>query len=486
MDPTFVRLQLAALFTGSLIATGECCSAVIGYRLPTNYELVQQADVIVVAEAISLQVKVKRKGVSYGTFKFKVIEKIKGAFDREFISAEGDTDLRAWGDPNDFSYRKPGRGPCHATDYRRGAKYVLFMEKWRGEWIVSGPPFTRINVLVDDPDAPWAQAVRRYAQVVALGDYEQEKAALWELRARAERGEPGCPHALAADIDRHFAKPTSAKSFADLKALFDAAPDDAVREDVLWALANGKKAAAKMLVEEVMRKGGWEPFDSALFACVRELQVTACRDQLADLFLHAAPGYRRRTMLFALQRICGGEEASLMLKILARANGDEFEDLGQWFIEHPSEEGVAAYRARLAGDYVAKWGPALALAAMGDRKIVEWAREFVQKPGEKQWVGFYVFGCSPLPAADALAREVIRRGDSKALVALVQSYRDSANPHRWERLQDVISVKPKGKKLRYWLRRTLADLAYDGHEQAKDLLNQLPPPLPDEEEGGRS
>ena len=480
------RLLLAALLNGLLVETGEGCSTGSGYRLPTNCELVEQAEAIVLAEAISLKVEVKRKGISYGIFKFKVIERIKGDFDREFVTGKGDTDLRTWGDPNDFSYRKPDHGPCNATDYQRGAKYVLLLTKWQDKWIIDGAPFTRINVLVDGADAPWTQAVRQYARIAALGDYEKGKAALVELRARAERGEPGCPRALVADIDRHFAKPTPAKSFADLKVLFDTAADDSLREDVLWAVARGKKAEAKPFVEEVMRKGGWDPFDQALFASVRELQVTGCQDQLSEIFFRAPPGFRRRQMLFALQKICGRDESALMLQMLAVADSDEFGDLGEWFIEHPSEEAVAAYRARLAGDYVEKWEPALALAAMGDREVVEWAREFVKKPGKMQWMGFYIFARSPLPEADALARELIRRGDSKGLVSLVQAYGDSSNPRRWERLQDVIAVKQKGNKLRYWLRRTLADLAFHGHEQAKELMKQLPPPLPDEEEGGRS
>lgn len=227
-----MKRLVALLPIVALIAAADACTTVFGYRLPTNYELVKQADAIVLAEVTLLKVEGTRNGISYGTFTFKVIERIKGKFDRESVTAEGDTDLRPWGDPHDFSYRKPDHGPCNATDYEQGSKYVLFLEKWEGRWLVLGPPFTRINVLVDGPDAPWTQAVRQYARVAALGDYEQEKAALRELHTRAERDEPDCPRALAADIDRHFSKPTWAKSFNDLKTLFEAATNDRVREDV--------------------------------------------------------------------------------------------------------------------------------------------------------------------------------------------------------------------------------------------------------------
>src|ERR1051325_6319202 len=76
------------------------CSVVMGYVRPTNYELVKEADAIVLANAIAFEKKgeIQRSGKSFGIFKFKVLERIKGDFNDEFISVAGDNAIRSWGD----------------------------------------------------------------------------------------------------------------------------------------------------------------------------------------------------------------------------------------------------------------------------------------------------------------------------------------------------------------------------------------------------
>ena len=198
----------------------HACSVVLGYVRPTNYELVKEADAIVLASAVSFERRSDiRGGNAFGMFKFTVLEHIKGDFKEEFLSVEGDKDLRSWGDPNDFSFTKSDQGPCNPTDYKLKGKYVLFLQNWKGKWSVGGPPFTRVNVLVEATNAPWVKAVRKYARIAAINDYEKEKAALRELKAHALANDEDCPKALIRDIDAHFGKPTPAKSFSDLRAL---------------------------------------------------------------------------------------------------------------------------------------------------------------------------------------------------------------------------------------------------------------------------
>ncbi len=48
---------------------------------------------------------------------------------------------------------------------------------------------------------------------------------------------------------------------------------------------------------------------------------------------------------------------------------------------------------------------------MGDTNVVNWAREFVMRRSEKDWLGYYVYAVSPIPAADIFARQVIERGN---------------------------------------------------------------------------
>ena len=75
----------------------NACSVVMGYIRPTNYELVREADAIVLANAVTFEKKGDiRDGKSFGIFKFKIVESIKGGFKDEFISIEGDNDIRLW------------------------------------------------------------------------------------------------------------------------------------------------------------------------------------------------------------------------------------------------------------------------------------------------------------------------------------------------------------------------------------------------------
>lgn len=57
---------------------------------------------------------------------------------------------------------------------------------------------------------------------------------------------------------------------------------------------------------------------------------------------------------------------------------------------------------------------------MGDRGVLTWALETIRHPSKDQSPEYSIVAISPLPEADDVAREVIRAGDSSALVDLVQ------------------------------------------------------------------
>ncbi len=163
-----------------------------------------------------------------------------------------------------------------------------------------------------------------------------------------------------------------------------------------------------------------------------------------------------------------------MQGVLESVNEKEAKLLRDWFVRYPSPPAIQRF-SRLAGpDYAAHYDLAFALAAMGDTNVVNWAVDFVKKPGDKAWVGYYVFAWSPLPAADVQARQLIQRGDSEPLVWLVQGYEDSPNPERLDRIKEAMAIKDKSRKLTYWLRRVLEHWAREGDPQAASLLSQLP------------
>jgi hypothetical protein len=471
--PLFVLLLASWLLSSPLCAVA--CSVVMGYVRPTNYELVKEADAIVLANAISFEKKGEtRRGKSYGVFKFKILDRFKGDFKDEFISVEGDNDLRPWGDPNDFSFTKGDHGPCNPTDYELKGNYVLFLGNWKGVWSVSGAPFTRVNVSVEGTNAPWTKAVRQYARIAKLGDYEKEKAALLELRSCAQANDADCPKALIQDIDAHFSKPTPAKSFSDLQALYEQTKDPEIREYVLWACTRGEKSEAKEFFRTLLRSGVWLQFLNPVCSYVAQVKLSGFTHVFAATLSTNRVEHDRQMLLFALSGSAEASEQPLMQKVLQSINEEEAVILGDWFVKHPSQEAIKQFTKLASKDYSENHELTLALAGMGDTNVLNWAKEFIKRPAENHWLAYYVFALSPLPAADALARQTIQRGDSDGLVSLVQGYKDSKRADRLDRIKEAIALKTKSRKLIYWLRRTLGDWAYEGDKQAEALLSQLP------------
>jgi hypothetical protein len=351
---------------------------------------------------------------------------------------------------------------------------VLFLRNWKGHWLIGGAPFTRVNVLVEGTNAPWTEAVRLYAQVARLNDYEKEKVALRELRSRALANDPQVPGPLAADIERHFVEPTPAKSFSDLRALYEESTDSDTRNYVLWACARGEKQEAKDFFRSLLRQGEWTNFISPVCNYVARVKLRGFYDTFVTALNANHKEHERRMLLFALTGSAEGGEQALMQSVMKSVSGEELVIIAKWFVEHPSTPAIKHIGNVASKDYEEHFELTLALASMGDTNVLNWAREFVKKPGEKDWLGYYVFARSPLPAADVLAREVIKAKDSAALVSLVQGYQDSKRADRLERIQDVMAIKTKSRKLIYWLRRTLGDWAYEGDKKAESLLNQLP------------
>lgn len=472
------RAFFIGLFSVFLCRDTFGCSTVVGYVRPTNYELVKQADAIVVAQAISFKRQKTFRGHHYGVFEFKVVENLKGDCNAASLSVEGDDDVSSWGDPEDFSFDKGDRGFCNATDYKLKAHYVLFLENWKGKWIVSGPPFTRINVMVEGANAPWVKAVRQYSLVAALDNYEQEKDGLRELRTRAMAKDPTCPPGLVKDIDNHFVRPTPAKSFNDLKRLYQENLDVETREYVLWGLVEGKRQEAEEFVRELMKGDDWKLYVIPICSYISAFKLPGFHEPLAAELARTEKWYTRQMLLHGLVGTAGASQQDFMQRVLQSLNGEELkkeaEILADWFINHPSPEAVKHYTALAQTNYAEAWELTIKLAEMGDTNVIVWAQEFAKKKNQKDWMAYYVYSHSPLPFADELASKVISKGDSEELTGLVQGYMDSMRTNRLDRLKEIVALKLKDRRLMYWLRRAFEDMVFDGNKDAERLLPKLP------------
>lgn len=217
-------LSLAALALLAAPLPAAACSVAAGYRVPTNLELVAQADLILLASiedgatdprsADAMQVRIRPLAALKGTVPAGSLT-LQGA-----MIGDGMLELS---NPYDLERPHPQSmaGACTRYAFARGSRVLFFLKADGGDWVPSAPPFSRWAEDVLSEDAPWVQAVRLYAEIAALPAAEQAKAlAAHRDTLRARRADP-VARLLAADIDRQLAGPNK-----PLREVLPPAPDE--------------------------------------------------------------------------------------------------------------------------------------------------------------------------------------------------------------------------------------------------------------------
>ena len=202
------------------------CSVVPGYRVPTNVELVADADLILLATVTDGDLA--PDSIPEQRITVEPIAAIKGVMPAAPLAMPGwiATGAEAMlSNPYDLKGAHPQSlaGACNRMSFPRGSR-VLFFLKWEGDhWRAAGGPFSRWAEDVLTDDAPWLQVVRLYAEAAALpaGDRTAYLTARRDEHA-AERDNP-VAQLIAADIARQLAGPN-----APLREEFPPAPDEAL------------------------------------------------------------------------------------------------------------------------------------------------------------------------------------------------------------------------------------------------------------------
>ena len=204
-----LALLASALLPIFAAAPATACSVIPGYRVPTNLELAERADLILLGTAESHAPSAREHDL--GDVVIRPVALLKG----ESLPAE----LRVGGylsddprrvvasDPRDLFNPNPGAlsGGCRRYVFRRGMLLLLILERnEEGGFRLAPYPFARTAEDVPSPDAPWARAVRLYVEIAARPEAERRGAL--EARRDALRAASGDPDAalLAHDIDRQL------------------------------------------------------------------------------------------------------------------------------------------------------------------------------------------------------------------------------------------------------------------------------------------
>lgn len=243
---TTLTLSSAALICALAVmlapTPASACSPIRGYTRPTNIELVQVADAIVIAKSRRLlrssrgdQIMLSVEDVIKGTIPVGEELVVRGTH-----AAHVEPD----GIVEDFSLPRKGAfaGGCIAYDYSLWGNYLLFLRRLDGGgWGIAGYPFTRVNEQIAGHRDDWEVAVRHYHAALLL----PEKARDAMLRKLANMAEVGVdparyPKAMARDIEMHLATPTQFKPASKLIAMYEQRQSPKERLRILWAIAHSK------------------------------------------------------------------------------------------------------------------------------------------------------------------------------------------------------------------------------------------------------
>ena len=470
----FARKSLGMGAIAALLAQPSLhpCSVKRGYRVPSDYDLVKSHDVIVLARS---------EDYEGGQFLFRIRRVLKGGYPNRRFRVEGHANFEGRTEEGDLVHVRPGAlsGSCTARDYRVGYDYVLFCNRTNGGLVVYGPPFSRINEEVDGEHSPWTQAIRRYAEIAELEDPEAEHLALQDLleTASKETDPIRCPPAMAPGLEEYFQFPSRYMPWTVLEAMHGSADTGAARSAILGAMAGCR------LPEDRARVGTF----------VRALPIESLDED--DLARAATLGWRaRETSIVShlLDRFADQEEIGRAIRDLADESlvpalilklpelpPKGLALLAPLFERFPSEEAkrIITERARMLaaeiGDrYDDRWWETVALAALGNQEVVDWAIADLERGGKGGCCGLHshILAWSPLGKADRHARAIIEEGDEHQLWLLVGGYEDSPWPDRWERLREIAAHTSRRASVLKSLRKLLELRADAGSEEALELL----------------
>jgi len=221
-------ISLAAFLLLGAPTIAAACSVVDTYVRPSNFELVQIADLIVVAKPLR---GVGRNNASpfEARTRFRVDRVLKGQAPAEIeVTGLGLGRIRP-SDPTSIAYSHPQghAGPCNRITVSRDATYILFLDRRGQGYSTLGYPFSRVSEDYAGEDALWTRTVRAYLRLQAEQTPMEALASLEAMRTAilANPNRTPADAALADDIEQHLGsvppwKPTEylLAPLADLKA----------------------------------------------------------------------------------------------------------------------------------------------------------------------------------------------------------------------------------------------------------------------------
>jgi hypothetical protein len=230
--------SLIFLVTALLAASpASACSMAEGYRIPSNFELVRRAELIVLARVVSGSATIEGRDARV---LLEPVRVLKGALPAEPLSVSGaltfgDRPMESMPTPLGPSHFSAGLGACVRLFYPRGGLVVALFERRPEGLQTIWAAWGRTAEDVEAPDGIWVRAVETYV-AAQQGVADSGLRAAAEARLAALRAQAGnlAAQAIADDL-QHYLDAT--------------APGGRVRRgDAVWNWLDTPGGAAAMLL----------------------------------------------------------------------------------------------------------------------------------------------------------------------------------------------------------------------------------------------
>lgn len=277
-----LRLSLSTI--AACVVTANpifACSLSPDYKGPeTNFELVQQADVIFVGTLV--------KSLGKDEFERSILVKpsllLKGSMLPEAVKIRGylsdrtlkipDKEYRVVANSSEpFDLWRPHPevwiGGCTRQSFNQGMQVVLLFTKNGDKLEWYDPPFTRSSEDVSGPNALWVQAIKTYVRIGRLSPEKQRAALRTEmLNLRKDSFGDRGRTLLADDIERHL---------AGVGPLSDFGYSAGTPNEARWLhnIVNETYHARVLPPEEVRTSRAGNPFRKFLWSAAALLAIVA-------------------------------------------------------------------------------------------------------------------------------------------------------------------------------------------------------------------
>lgn len=253
MKPAFLAAALLAVPLAFPFEPAFACSVVDSYRVPTNLELAQSAQLILLGRVAGERIPADKDDWHDRAILVTPVAALKGTLPNGPIAiggmslAEGEMDrYGVLSNPYELEAAHPDSytGGCIRYIFRRDTTVLFFLErdeKGKG-WRPAGDAFSRWAEDVLSDDAPWLRLTQLYVRAAAMPEGERRALLESERATLAARSGDVIARLMAADIARQLAGPNR--------------PWNAMMEDMSGPAGSEPEAAAGAMADALLDATG--------------------------------------------------------------------------------------------------------------------------------------------------------------------------------------------------------------------------------------